>query len=1650
MKIQFKRIVSAVCALALCASMMPASALADDTTLSPSASPEVSQQTSDDSSSQEEETLNVGEEQETEPEEQEQPSADGVELYSNDLSAATYDWGGHGDNDENYVWNVATISPKSWGDGYNLSAASGEVNSTEHVTVSIRNDEGENWQEIEHGNSKSQTYDSQYIKIEAHPGYYIQYVVVACNDNNSGSYDGLNCQSVGNGAAYTTSGGIGVSTVMLDTEADKNFYHGGRGAPYHILIQLAESPNPVYAVYEAGEAEGTQVTADMLGTSTIVSADGTGANASATNGTSVAFGFEYTPSTVQSITALSPAKTVISANGKWYQFDGWKVTYYTDTVEGNTAAAGVENVFDSLNNESNMGSSTCDVGDEIALSTHVKLVAQWEEMDMFPGAPVTIEVYLDGKLQTVTKNGDFVTISTQDSTAQPTVSVKDGKYVYDYVYETFNCADIGFGVDEGYILQAVEATLVYGSSGSKGITGENGTYTVDNVRGGSTVKLYLATEYNVEYYVDGALSGVYTDSNSYSVISDEVSGLEDNTATGIPNKDMDGVDDSKPNDPATEMQKGYSVVKKFAVQDTITLSGKDGIDGWYKEAAFSNLISEGSIALSAVIAEGSGYTVEGNTVQFFGRTRHPGVTVTKEITSVQRNGETLSPVRETLQAGDVVTYTVTVKNTGNVALTGLTVNDTFSGSAAPVHSSGDFELAWTEQGSGYTGTATIASLPVGASQTSVYTYTVLEADVDKTITNSVSVTGSDDVDDEDTVEKEVGEVTATKSSVKSGNTLPSEVEQAVGSYTNVATNNGVSYIDTVTGNVVFLYKVSVTADFAGAQLTVTDTQDNISVESDTANVTARASIAYVGSNNPDAVADNTSNQVVTISTANQSVDLYYKVTVEVTDNRDDQSEHYTITVGNTANIQNGGFTEEVPGDSVEIRETDKSVEVSKKITEIDDLPGNYGDTTVLHAGDEVTYTITVKNTSTVALENIVIRDAINGTQAGLPTQVTVDGKPVNVTWKSENNVFVGEWNIAKLDVGESVEATYTYTVQVADESSDIHDLLTNRASVPGADTETGDDDTENFVEKTAISVDKTSSVRPNTVGGGMYIDYTVTVTNTGNSTITDMHLQDSMIEASNITASVNGTNVNVNLMEGNIYDVVVNSVGGLEPGDAVIIQYTCTVTDDDLTKNSDGTYTIDNTAEVDVWTESDGPVSGQDTETTTVYAGEITLTPAPIVIYPGGTSGQTIVGDNGTIISDELNLPVLGFLFTDKDNQNISIKDHGTLTMYDVSGLRNGNYSWTATAYNANSTVLYQLAPTEGADNKDDVRIQLTDETGNVWTSGEFEIENYLYKEFKTEIYTNLPDNQNADVVVKIGDNYYKMGTESSTLTVRGTTGQEEVNTVVTDPEKMATDTDVPQAVVDPDAKYYYVSNNDVTTDAENEGKLAVADASSVSLLVDEIVDQTVETDQQYVQMMKNKVEADSGILGAVPADTARVWRFYYMDLVLAANGNAVLTTDQDVEIYWPYPDGITYQDVVDGKYTFTVLHYTGLDRNYESSEFASQLEECDVKQYIVTPTEKGLKFTVPAKDGFSPYALVYQYSTKGPDQTVTEEGDDHPDIAEAIANGTWGQPTPTPAPAVIPQTSDDMPLGMLIGAAVVASAALVVLTVLRRRRRKQ
>ena len=869
----------------------------------------------------------------------------------------------------------------------------------------------------------------------------------------------------------------------------------------------------------------------------------------------------------------------------------------------------------------------------------------------------------------------------------------------------------------------------------------------------------------------------------------------------------------------------------------------------------------------------------------------------------------------------------------------------------------------------------------------------------------------------------------------------------------------VSY--TADNETTLLYQIKVNG-YAGAKLTIADTPDSTD---EMVSVSPAAFVAVKGATKED-------DGSFTMTAANAT--LYYSVTVSNLD----QTSEVRIPVSNSATWTISSGTDTQTGTAVSpvvtIVKTENSLSLTKKISSVLrggqelDSSKSYNNDTILRANDVVTYEITITNNGKAKNDAVIVQDTFNGVATSLPAEITIktgSGATIILNntvvtpdangcyWVQDWTNGSAQWCVGELDVGETATITYTYTVQSGDVSvKDEHGDYSNLTNAVATIDDSGSPrSTYNFVEGASIGVDKTGTVADNgaSADGGMLIKYKATVTNNGNTNLKTIELTDAKFpagnDASKVTVKANNQTVSTVSLSGT--KLTVDLTGKeLQPGQAMTVEYTYAV------QSTDGD-TVHNKVDATATTVNDLATTGNKEVDVKVYEGTITVAPASIVIYTGGTSGQSVVDDDGNIVSSE-GIPTLGFTFSlngklvefSAEDTDISV-----LTLIDISGGTRANYSWTGTLYNDNAKTLLQLDPTAGAANKDPVRIQLTDpETDEVFTNDSFEIGEDLYKVYNTAIFTNTPDGQTIDVVAKIDGKYYKVQLDDAELSIRGTTSRATSTVVSKSEEELKDDVYVPQAVVPGDAKFYYVGANSITNNGDNEGSLAVADTSSVSLLVDEIVDQTVETDQQYVQMMKDRVEADSSILGAVPADTARLWRFYYMDLVLANNGNAVLTTDKDVEIYWPYPDGVTYQDVVDGKYTFTVLHYTGLDRNYESGNFEQELKDCSVEKYTVTPTENGLKFTVPSADGFSPYALVYQYSTKGPDQTVTVEGDDHPDIAEAIANGTWGQPTPTPAPAVIPQTSDDMPLGMLIGVAAVAAAALVVLTVLRRRRRKQ
>ncbi|MBR2490177.1 MAG: DUF11 domain-containing protein [Ruminiclostridium sp.] len=100
----------------------------------------------------------------------------------------------------------------------------------------------------------------------------------------------------------------------------------------------------------------------------------------------------------------------------------------------------------------------------------------------------------------------------------------------------------------------------------------------------------------------------------------------------------------------------------------------------------------------------------------------------------------------TAAKGDTLTYTITVKNTGNVDLTNVKIKDTMDRASGSIHFTGKENVTYTG------GIFTVKALAKGATETISYTYTVLEGDMGNVIGNTVTSSIPDDTDDDDKTE----------------------------------------------------------------------------------------------------------------------------------------------------------------------------------------------------------------------------------------------------------------------------------------------------------------------------------------------------------------------------------------------------------------------------------------------------------------------------------------------------------------------------------------------------------------------------------------------------------------------------------------------------------------------------------------------------------------------------------------------------------------------------------------------------------------------------------------------------------------------------------------------------------------------------------
>ncbi|MCS3444218.1 DUF11 domain-containing protein, partial [Microbacterium phyllosphaerae] len=517
--------------------------------------------------------------------------------------------------------------------------------------------------------------------------------------------------------------------------------------------------------------------------------------------------------------------------------------------------------------------------------------------------------------------------------------------------------------------------------------------------------------------------------------------------------------------------------------------------------------------------------------------------------AVQKTGSVTTGSGE---VGSTVTFAFTIRNSGNVTLSGIALTDTLAGLSAPV-------ITWP--GSPNT-------LTPGQTATGTATYTVRQADVDAgSVRNTASVSGRPPTGA--VVSATSTEAVVSTSAAAPALTVTKSADTAAGTrvgdvitYTITATNSGNQTLTGVTLSDPLAGLSALSVTWPGASGVLTPGQ------------TATARATYVITQ-----ADVNSGSI-----------------------RNRASAAATAPGGGAVNASSPDVV--TPTAAAAPRLTlDKTASLA---------PGATG-----RAGDVVTYSFTVRNAGNVTLTGVGIADA-------LPGLSTI--------------AYTGWPGVAgTLQPGQSVTATATRALTQSD---------VDAGSVANTATATGTPPRGDAVQATApatlpliagplLTLGKTGVYTQGNGAVGSVITYTFTARNAGNVTLTDVTVADPHAGLSPISLTWPGT------------------VGTLAPGAQVVGSATYTVTQADVDAGA-----VRNAARV-TGTPPSGPAVGADSQTVTLAT--VAAGPALTTTKSASVGGTGAVGDvvdytvrvtntgNVTLRSVVVNDPMVGltpFVYT--------------------------------------------------------------------------------------------------------------------------------------------------------------------------------------------------------------------------------------------------------------------------------------------------------------------------------------------------------------------------------------------------------------------
>ncbi len=212
------------------------------------------------------------------------------------------------------------------------------------------------------------------------------------------------------------------------------------------------------------------------------------------------------------------------------------------------------------------------------------------------------------------------------------------------------------------------------------------------------------------------------------------------------------------------------------------------------------------------------------------------------------------------------------------------------------------------------------------------------------------------------------------------------------------------------------------------------------------------------------------------------------------------------TILNTATATGSDPTgEEVVGtDDVEAETEERNPELD--VTKVASKPAN-GTEFVLD--ETITYTITVKNTGNVTLADIFVSDEFSrddGATWDVQKDKLTPSASTPITLEpGEQKIYTYQYTVVEEDLGKTLKNTATATAPNPDDPSQS---VTDGATTPGEKVE----DPKPDLSVTKEVVNKQTSYRV-----GDVITYKITVNNTGNTTLHNLSLVDSMNAAGKVT-----------------------------------------------------------------------------------------------------------------------------------------------------------------------------------------------------------------------------------------------------------------------------------------------------------------------------------------------------------------------------------------------------------------------------------------------------------------------------------------------------------------------------------------------------